>query len=120
MTVARKGKEYRYPVAAIRSLGDLRTRVVDGKETMNFWDVERPRFAIVQGPRWLAIDETTGLLSGTPDRPGRAEVTVAVTLERDVRRLDEAALKWGIEKVVSSGTEAVDRATQSFVIAVDP
>ena len=43
-----------------------------------------------------------------------------MTLERDVRRLDEAALKWGIEKVVSSGTEAVDRATQSFVIAVDP
>ena len=49
VTVARKGRDYRYPVAAIRSLGDLRTRVVDGKETMNFWDVERPRFAIRPG-----------------------------------------------------------------------
>ncbi len=47
-------------------------------------------------------------------------MTVSVTLERDVRRLDEAALKWGIEKVVSSGTETVGRATQSFVIEVEP
>ncbi len=41
-----------------------------------------------------------------------------MTLERDVRRLDEEALKWGIEKVISSGTETVASATQSFVIEV--
>jgi hypothetical protein len=119
-TEARKGVNYRYPVAAIRSLGDLRTRVVNGKETMNFWDVERLRFNIHRGPRWLTIDETTGLLSGTPDRSGRTEVVVSATLERDVRGLDEEALKWGIEKVISSGTESVDRATQSFAIEVGP
>ena len=112
--------DYRYPVAAIRSLGDLRTRVVNGKETMNFWDVERLRFDIQRGPRWLTIDQATGLLSGTPDRSGTTEVVLSVTLERDVRRLDEEALKWGIEKVVSSGTETVGSATQSFVIAVGP
>jgi hypothetical protein len=87
---------------------------------MSFWDVERLRFDIQRGPRWLRIDETTGLLSGTPDRPGKIEVVVVVTLEREVRRLDEDALKWGIEKVVSSGAEAVDRATQGFVIEVGP
>jgi hypothetical protein len=120
VTRATKGVEYRAPVAAIRSLGDLRTRVVDGKETMSFWDVERPRFEIRQGPSWLAIDGTSGLLSGTPDREGTAEVVVAVALEREVRRLDEAALKWGIEKVVATGTETVGNATQRFVIAVGP
>jgi hypothetical protein len=119
-TRARRGVAYRYPVAVIRSLGDLRTRVVDGREVMNFWDIERLRFEIERGPRWLTIDKTTGLLSGTPDRAGMADVVVTVTLERDERRLDEAALKWGIEKVVSSGRETVGRASQGFVIEVSP
>ena len=118
VTQARKGAEYRYPVAAIRSLGDLRTRVVSGKETMNFWDVERLRFRIVKGPKWLVIDEVSGLLSGTPDRVGKSDVVIAVNLERDEQRLDEAALKWGIEKVVSTGTVSAGSARQSFVIEV--
>ena len=41
-------------------------------------------------------------------------------LERDQQRLDEAALKWGIEKVVSSGTVKVGSASQSFSIDVAP
>lgn len=64
---ARVGAEYRYDVRAIRSLGDLRTRVVDGREVMNYWDVEQPRFRIEQGPRWLSIDQSTGQLSGKPE-----------------------------------------------------
>jgi hypothetical protein len=120
VTTAASGVEYRAGVSAIRSLGDLRTRVVNGKETMNFWDVERPRFEIRQGPRWLTIDGATGVLSGTPDRAGPADVVIAVTLERELRRLDEEALKWGIEKVVSAGTETVGTATQRFAIAVGP
>jgi hypothetical protein len=120
VTLATKGTAYRYPVAAIRSLGDLRTRVVSGKETMSFWDVERLRFDIKRGPRWLKIDAATGLLSGAPDRPGTTEVVVSVTLDHDVRRLDGEALKWGIEKVVSSGAETVGSATQSFTIEVRP
>jgi hypothetical protein len=120
VTRARQGALYRYPVAAVRSLGDLRTRVVGGKETMSFWDVERLRFDLQRGPQWLTIDRATGLLSGTPDRSGTGEVVVSVALERDVRRLDEEPLKWGIEKVISSGTETAGRVTQSFVIDVDP
>jgi hypothetical protein len=119
-TAARNGVEYRYPVTPIRSLGDLRMRVVGGNETMSYWDIERPRFALQRGPEWLTIDAATGLLSGTPNRSGPAEVVVAVTLERELRSLEEAALKWGVEKVLSSGTERVGTATQTFVIDVGP
>ena len=118
VTIARKGAEYRYPVAAVRSLGDLRTRVVNGKETMSFWDVERIRFRIQRGPAWLSMDEATGLLSGTPDRAGKSEVVITTSLERGEQRLDEEALKWGIEKVVATDTVTVGRAIQSFVIEV--
>jgi hypothetical protein len=120
VTRAGQGVAYRYPVVAIRSLGDLRTRVVNGKETMGFWDVERLRYAIAQGPQWLTIDKATGLLSGTPDQAGTSEVVVSVSLEHEMRRLDGEALKWGIEKVLSSGTETVGKATQSFTIEVRP
>jgi hypothetical protein len=118
LTRAVKGAAYHYQLAAIRSLGDLRTRVVSGKETMNFWDVERLRYRIERGPRWLTIDAATGVLSGTPVQAGTTEVVVTATLERGLRRLDEDALKWGIEKVLSDGTEAGGSATQSFVIEV--
>jgi hypothetical protein len=120
LTRAAKGVAYHCPVSAIRSIGDLRTRVVEGKETMSFWDVERLRFDLQRGPQWLTIDQATGLLSGTPDRSGTTEVVVSVSLEHDARRLDEAALKWGIEKVVSAGKETAGSATQRFTIEVRP
>jgi len=117
---AKKGEEYRYDVGAIRSLGDLRTRVVDGREVMNYWDVEQPQFQIEKGPKWLAIDNSTGQLSGQPDRAGRSEVTVAVTLEREQRSLDEGQLRWGVEKVVDNRIEAVGTTKQAFVIETKP
>jgi hypothetical protein len=120
VTAGQAGTEYRYRIAALRSLGDLRTRVVDGKETMSFWDVERLRFELERGPKWLAIDAQTGVLSGTPDRAGSSEVVVRVSLAREARRLDEEALKWGVEKVVSGGPEDVGKATQRFTIEVAP
>ena len=43
---------------------------------------------------------------------------VAVTLDREQRRVDGEALKWGQEKVVSSGTETVGSTTQGVVIDV--
>jgi hypothetical protein len=119
-TSARKGMAYRSPVAVIRSLGDLRTRVVQGKETMGFWDMERPRFQIKEGPGWLAIDEASGVLSGVPGGAGASKVVVAVALERDDRQLDESALAWGVEKVVASGAKTIGSTSQSFVIEVEP
>jgi len=58
------------------------------------------------------------MLSGTPDGPGRAEVAVTVTIDRQVRKLDEAVLRWGNEKVLSVDTERVGVATQKFIIDV--
>jgi len=117
---ARTGAKYRYDVRAIRSVGDLRTRVVDGREVMNYWDVERPQFQIEKGPNWLAIDKSTGQLSGQPDRAGRGEVIVAVILEREQRSLDEGQLRWGVEKIIDTRVEAVGTAKQTFVIETKP
>jgi hypothetical protein len=120
VTAAKVGSEYRYRLAAVRSLGDVRTRVVDGKETMSYWDVEAPRFALRQGPPWLKVDARSGLLWGTPDRPGKAAVVVTATIDREVRDLDARLLSWGVEKVVATGTRRVGVATQKFTIDVAP
>jgi hypothetical protein len=117
---AKVGSEYRYPLAAVRSLGDLRTRVVNGREVMNYWDIETPRFALVQGPAWLKMDEKTGLLSGIPEAAGKVEVKVSVALENEARKLDEKQLMWGVEKVVTSSPQKVGTGTQDFVIDVEP
>jgi len=106
--------EYRYQVATIRSLGDLRSRT----EGAGFWDIEKPKFAIEQGPAWLRIDPATGLLSGTPDAVGKVDVVVTVTIDQEVRKLDDSTLGWGIEKVVSTSTERVGSATRRFSIEV--
>jgi hypothetical protein len=115
---AKAGVEYRSSILAIRSLGDLRTRVVNGKETMSFWDIERLKFTLVKGPPWLKLDEATGELSGIPDTAGKTDVELLVTLEQDIRKLDEASLKWGQEKVTSTGTRKVGSVTERFQIEV--
>jgi hypothetical protein len=120
VTYAKVGSEYRYPLSAIRSLGDLRMRLVNGKETTSYWDMEVPRFALQKGPIWLKIDAETGLLSGVPDGPGKVEVAVTATIEREVRKLDARQLSWGQEKIVSTDTHRVGVATQKFTIAVAP
>jgi hypothetical protein len=120
VTAAKTGSEYRYTLAVVRSLGDLRTRVVGGRETMNYWDIEVPRFALQQGPAWLKIDAATGQLWGIPDGPGMVPVVVTATIDREVRKLDTRSLSWGLEKIVSTGTQRVGVATQQFTIEVAP
>ncbi|HEV3146191.1 MAG TPA: hypothetical protein VGZ47_20055 [Gemmataceae bacterium] len=120
VTSAKMGSEYRYKLSAIRSLGDVRTRVVEGRETMNFWDVESPRFALKQGPPWLKVDANTGVLSGVPDRPGKVEIVVTATINREVRNLDLRSLSWGVEKITSTETQRIGVASQKFTIEVVP
>jgi hypothetical protein len=120
VTVAKVGSEYRYALAAIRSLGDLRTRVIEGKETMNYWDIEDPRFALEQGPTWLKMDARSGVLSGVPASPGKVVITVTVTIDREFRRLDERALSWGLEKTLSTSMQRVGVATQTFTLKIAP
>ncbi|MCK4283565.1 MAG: putative Ig domain-containing protein, partial [Candidatus Brocadiae bacterium] len=115
VTAARVGQQYGCSLAAIRSLGDARNR---GKEGMGFWDIEEPKFALEQAPPWLKIDKDSGLLSGTPDAAGRAEVVVTATIDREVRQLNEGDLSWGTYKVVSTSVERVGTAAQQFVIDV--
>ena len=85
-----------------------------------FWEIERPQFVLVQGPKWIRIDEGSGVLRGVPDAAGNADVVVKVTLERSVRRLDEGRLSWGLELVKEVVTEKVGSATQRFRIRVSP
>jgi len=118
VVTARVGAEYRYHVLANRSLGDLSARMAEGRQISGYFDIEKPRFTLAEGPAWLKIDGATGQLSGTPDVPGRADVTIAVTIDRQVRKLDEAVLRWGNEKVLSVDTERVGAATQRFVIDI--
>jgi len=118
VATARVGAEYRCQVLVNRSLGDLSSRMADGQQTSGYFDIEKPRFTLIRGPAWVKIDEATGVLSGTPDTPGRADVAVSVAIDRQVRKLDEAVLRWGNEKVLSVDTERVGAATQEFVIDV--
>ncbi len=115
---AKVGTEYRSQLQANRSLGDLRLRIVNGKETASFWDIEKPRFAIQKGPAWLKIDPATGMLSGTPDVAGKVDVAVTVTIDQEVRKLDDSKLGWGIENVISASIERVGSATRRYSIEV--
>jgi hypothetical protein len=118
VVTARVGNEYHYQMRANRSLGDLSSRMEDSRQISGYFDIEKPRFTLAQGPAWLGIDEATGVLSGTPDVPGRIDVAVTVTIDRQVRKLDEAVLRWGGEKVLSTEAERVGAATQKFFIDV--
>ncbi len=115
---AKVGAEYRYPVCANRSLGDLSARMKGNEQVSGYFDIETPKFAITQGPAWLKIDQATGVLSGTPDAKGKVNVTVTATIDRQVRKLDEKALTWGNEKVLATTTASVGSANHSFVIDV--
>ncbi|HSU67344.1 MAG TPA: putative Ig domain-containing protein, partial [Tepidisphaeraceae bacterium] len=122
LTTATVGEPYHYQARANSSWGDLTARQASGggQEVLNFWSFEKPRFAIEQGPNWLRIDPATGILSGTPDGPGNVQVVVTASIDREVRKLDEAILKWGNEKVVSVGVQRVGSADQKFTITVTP
>ena len=83
----RQGRQpYRYQVCANRSLGDLSARMKGNDQVSGYFDIEKPRFALDQGPAWLKIDEATGVLSGTPDAAGKQEVAVTTVIDRNVRK----------------------------------
>jgi hypothetical protein len=115
VATAKAGVPYACAVLSNRSLGDLRHRQAGGA---GFWDLERPKFAMVKGPEWLSMDAATGVLSGTPPAAGTFEVELSVTIDREVRKLDPGVLQWGSEKVLPTATERVGVATRKFTTAV--
>jgi len=74
--------EWEYPVRTLASLGDLRSRTKDPTSVYNatYWDIERPRYSLVHGPEWMAMEEQTGLLTGRPPVPGKYDVRVAAKI----------------------------------------
>ena len=107
---AKVGAEYRSQVLANRSLGDLR---LHSPEIANFWNIEKPKYSLEQGPKWLKLNAATGMLSGIPDAAGKFEVAITASIDREVRKLDENALGWGVEKVLSSSRERVGSASSA-------
>ncbi len=76
---------YHYQVRATSSLGDLSSRMQGNDQVSGYFDIEKPRFILEQGPSWLKLDQATGVLSGIPDRTGKVAVAVTVVLERQAR-----------------------------------
>ena len=120
VTAAKVGAEYKYQVRANRSVGDMTARMKGKDQVSGFFDIEKPKFALQNGPAWLKIDEATGVLSGTPPAAGKADVTVTATIDSNVRILDEKALVWGGEKIVSEAPKRIGQSTQTFVLEVNP
>ena len=112
------GVPYRYALCANRSLGDLSARMRNNDQVSGYFDIEKPKFTLAQGPSWLKLDEGTGVLSGTPNAPGQQEVEVTAVIDREVRALDEKALSWGIERILSTNLDHVGSATQKFTLQV--
>ena len=76
VTAAPAGKPYSYQVKAIRSIGDLTSRLdAKPKPGPDFWKIEPLKFALNQKPAWMSIDAKTGLITGTPDG-GRNELSL--------------------------------------------
>jgi hypothetical protein len=57
-------------------------------------------------------------LSASRDAAGKVDVAVTVTIDREVRKLDDGPLGWGIEKVVSTSTERLGSATRRCSLEV--
>ena len=119
-TAARVGGDYRYQPHANRSLGDLKAREINGQEVRAFFEIESPKYTIVKGPAWLKLDSATGALVGKPDAAGKFEVSILPTIEREQRRVDEAALVWGNYKLLGTSIEKLAGRPQSFTIDVAP
>ena len=46
-------------------------------------------------------------------------MAVTVTIDQEVRKLDDGRLGWGVEKVISTSTERVGSDTRKFSIEVE-
>ena len=115
--VAKLGVEYRYRVCANRSLGDLTARMKGNDQVSGYFDVEKPRFTLEQGPAWLKIDEATGVLTA-PRTPGARPSRGHRHHRPEGAEAGRKHFIWGNEKVLSTSTERVGVATQKFVIEV--
>jgi hypothetical protein len=79
---AQLGKAWEYRAATVRSIGDLRSRTIEGKGVYNaaFWNEEKPEWSLAEAPEWLAVEPDSGLVSSTPPAAGEFPVTLRVAI----------------------------------------
>ena len=81
---AKVGRPYKYQAKSLRSLGDFQSKLDPTSDTKSyaykFWDIEETAFKLTEGPKWLALDEKTGVLSGTPAAGDVGTVTVKLQI----------------------------------------
>jgi hypothetical protein len=53
-------------------------------------------------------------LAGTPDATGKVDVAVTVTIDQEVRKLDDSRLGWCVEKAISTSIMRVGSATRRY------
>jgi hypothetical protein len=75
----RAGAPFRYQPQVISSVGDLRCRPSKNSSyNAAFWDREKHSFQAIRMPAGLSLDPATGLISGTPTRPGEFDIVYQV------------------------------------------
>ena len=77
-----------YQLQVVRSIGDLRAISDDSRRYVTaFRDGDELRFILDEGPAWLHLNETTGLLTATPgpEWVGTHTVTIRVQNRQDGR-----------------------------------
>ena len=73
---AKVSAPFSYQPSVFRSLGDAQHR--DEPKGNGFWEAEELTFTLRNAPAWLKLDPKTGLLSGTPNAPGKCRVELEV------------------------------------------
>ena len=73
-----------------------------------------------QEPWGVSRDDPPVVIRDADAPPVEFPVAVSASIDREVRELDQAALKWGREKVLAVTTDRVGSAVQKFVIVVRP
>ena len=78
---AKVGAEYRVRVLVNRSLGDLQ---LHGPQTPNFWDIDKPRYALEKAAV-VKLDAATGHALRDTGSTWEYEVAITATIDRNVR-----------------------------------
>jgi len=106
VTTAATGEHYEYRLRSLASMGDLQFRTLpDGSQDRSFSAGDHQRFRLVSAPAWLAVDEESGLVSGTPPAAGRYHVAA----EASNRFGGRARHEWMVEVAPEPGIPVTGR-----------
>jgi hypothetical protein len=99
----RAGQTSAYQLKTLASAGDLRS-ISDGPQRYisAFRDLDEPRFLLDEGPAWLELNETTGILQATPEAADISTHTVTIRVINgqggtDVQGFDLEVVDEGID-----------------------